>query len=214
MNLFRRLSATVVSRIDEAVRGIENHDAVVGASLEDLRRALAEARVRHQRTRSAIEQQAHDREARRAEAEQWRERAARGDCDEATALECLKRARAADRRVTEIDAALERQRAAAEKLQRAVERLERRHRELEGQRRTLRGREAAARAADIGERMEAAGDDSLQETLDRWEIDVATHELADSCTDGDELAERFEAAETDADLRAELAELRGRGTEG
>lgn len=45
MSLFKRLSATLVSRIDQVVGEIENHDAVIQVALNDMRKKIAEARV-------------------------------------------------------------------------------------------------------------------------------------------------------------------------
>ena len=46
MSIIKRLSATLVSNIDRVVGEIENNDAVIQASLTELRRKVATAKVR------------------------------------------------------------------------------------------------------------------------------------------------------------------------
>ena len=46
MSIFKRLSATLVTSIDRVVGEIENHDAVIQASINDIRKKVAEAKVR------------------------------------------------------------------------------------------------------------------------------------------------------------------------
>ncbi len=211
MNVFRRLSATLISHFDETVRGMQNHDAVVAVSLGDLRRAVAEARVRHQRLRAECDAGAERQRALQAEAGTWRERA-RDAGDEATGLACLRRARSADNQLRALDDILGRQRAAEAKLAQAVERLELRHQQLAAQRHILRGREVAARTPAAAPRND--GDpEGLQETLERWEVDITEAELAGGQLP-DALAEGFEAQAEQAELRAELAALRNHSREG
>jgi phage shock protein A len=46
MGLFKRISATVSATVGDAVSAMENHDAVVEASLHDMRRASEKAKTR------------------------------------------------------------------------------------------------------------------------------------------------------------------------
>ena len=52
MSLFKRFSATVYSQLDQAIGQIENHDAVVDASVREARHASAKAKVRLARVRA------------------------------------------------------------------------------------------------------------------------------------------------------------------
>lgn len=208
MNVLQRLSNTVVARIDVAVRGIENHDAIVGASLAELRRAIAQARVRAQRIEADRNQRHQRRETLRNEVAKWRERAAGSD-DEAMGIACLRRAHVRTAEIAALDRIDAQQRGIEQRMTRKLERLEQRYRELQAQRQTLRGREAIARASATAERTTGDVGDVLEETLERWAITITEDELAaDIRNDGDELAERFDRAEEEAELRAELAALR------
>lgn len=213
MNLLQRISTTVVSRIDGAVRGIENHDAILGASLAELRHAIAQARVRAQRIEAYRDQQHQRRETLHNEAAKWRNRAAQAD-DEATGIACLRRAHAREAEIAEIDRTAEQQRGVEQRMTQALQRLEQRYRKLQAQRQTLRGREAVARAGVTAARTVGDDSDVLDETLERWAIAITEDELvADALDDRDELAERFDSAEQEAELRAELAALKTQSRE-
>ena len=75
MSLFKRLSATLVSRIDQVVGEIENHDAVIQAALHDVRRKVAEARVRLTQVQRESERLQERIDEQQQHAEHWRERA-------------------------------------------------------------------------------------------------------------------------------------------
>lgn len=209
MQMVKRLSATVVARLDRAIRGMENHDAVVGVSLADLQRAIAEARVRLQRVRAECGRQAQRRAELSERAQKWRDRARASAEDEATALECLRRARDCDQQAEDLADSEGCQRQAEQRLATAVERLEERHQALRAQREGLRSRQAAAEAGAVATRSEAGEDEQLAAILEDWEIEVTEAELAASGpATGDDLAERFDVAEERESLRAELASLR------
>ncbi|MDN5871995.1 MAG: PspA/IM30 family protein [Nitrococcus sp.] len=213
MNLLQRISTTVVARIDGAVRGIENHDAIVSASLAELRHAIAQARVRLQRIEAYRDQRRQRCEILRNQATKWRDRATQAD-DEAMGIECLRRAHAREAEIAALDHTDEQQRAVERRMAQALERLEQRYRELQSQRHTLRGREAIARASASADRTAGDAGDVLEETLERWAIAITEDELAADAMGGrDELAERFERAEQEAELRAELAALRAQSKE-
>lgn len=208
MNLFQRISTTVVSRIDGAVRCIENHDAVVGASLAELRHAIAQVRVRAQRIEADRDQRRRRREKLGNEAAKWRQRAAEAD-EEATGIECLRRARAREAEIAVLDDTDEQQRGVGQRMAQALERLEQRYHELQSQRQTLRGREATARASAAAGRTVGGESDALEKTLERWAISITEDEIAADTLGGhDELAERFDNAEQEAELRAELSALK------
>lgn len=208
MNLLQRISTTVVARIDGAVRSIENHDAIVGASLAELRHAIAQARVRVQRVEACQEQRRQRRETLRNETAKWRQRAAEAD-NETTGIECLRRAHARAAEIAALDHTEAQQRDVEQRMAQVLERLEQRYRELQLQRQTLRGREAVARASATAGRMVGGDSDVLAETLERWTIAINEDELAaEVLSDRDALAERFDRAEQEAGLRAELATLR------
>lgn len=209
MKRFRHLTTSVMARVDSVVRGIENHDAVVAASLEDLRRSLAQARVRQARVRAERERQGQRVESLREEAKTWRERARVKADDEATALECLRRSRHCLRRADELATARDNQLQVERRLGGELERLSRRYEDLKAKRHSLRGRQAAAEAARAADAVDAADDTVLEDTLERWDIDITESELSAGEVAGeDSLSQRLDEEETLASLRAELEAIK------
>ena len=91
MSLLKRLSATIVSRVDQMVSQIENHDAVVEAAIRESRQAAAKARVRLSRVRGDGEKLQKRIAELRASQTQWTERARSVAADDRDrALECMR----------------------------------------------------------------------------------------------------------------------------
>lgn len=209
MKRFKRIAASLTARVDEVVRGIENHDAVVAASLQDLRRTLARARVRHNRVRAQREHQGRRVDELHAESDTWRERARASADDEDTALQCLRRDRHCQARAEQLAATHARLLDAERRLEIQLERLGERYESLHARRHSMRGRQAAAEAARASASAEWGDDTDLEEILDRWDIEITETELdAGAQPDEDPLARGFDEAETLSSLRAELEELK------
>jgi len=49
MSMFKRMSATLVTRMERIVDDLEDHDAVVAAALSDLQKQVAKSRARYTR---------------------------------------------------------------------------------------------------------------------------------------------------------------------
>ena len=210
MSIIKRLSATLVSGIDKVVGEIENHEAVVYASLDEMRKKLAEAKVRLGQIHR--EQAGLGRKIAEHQQKQhlWRRRAV--ECatggDEVKALECMRRAGDCQRQVDRLEQARIRYREASEKLQRDIDGGEQRLAELKQKYILMRARQSTAAALD------AAGDSDdditrlLDGTFERWEITLCQAEtvLADH-DDVDEIERVFLDQEQQHALRSELASL-------
>ena len=206
MSLFKRLSATIFSRVDEAVSQIENHDAVIEAAIRDTRKAVARAKVRVGRVRGEGEQIRQRLAGLRQDAENWAARArSMGETDEAGALECLRRRRACLSRAGELESALTRHTDAEQQLVKDVEQLETRLQNISEQRSVMRTRESAAEAMRIINAMGDAAYVDIDDTLERWEVRVTEAEFAAGRFDpGDSFEKAFIDNEQREDLRAEL----------
>lgn len=213
MSVLKRLTTSIYARVDRMVNSIENHDAMVEAAIRETRGRVAGGKARLERVR-------RDGEALRAKIDQlrdaeakWTQRAkAAAPDDEANALECLRRrARAQEQRTqlerevashAEMLSSLESSvRAAEESLQRQINRYH-----------LMRGRESAADAREAVEQLcgVRVGSD-LDGLFERWETRILESELTvgDCPRDGaDSFERRFEQAENDEALRAELRALR------
>ncbi len=209
MSIFKRLSATLVSRIDQVVGEIENHDAVVRVALQDMRKRIAEARVRLgqlQREQARLKQQI---QAQQDDARRWRERAlACAGSDEAKALECVRRSRDCQQRAKKLEQSLVGFEATAEKLAGDIDtseqRLARNKQKLTLMRARQSGSAALNNAAEEGE--DAC--QLLDDTFDRWEINISQAEMVgDDIPDIDPLEREFTTCEQEEELRRELARL-------
>jgi len=209
MSIFKRISATVVSNIDRVVGEIENNDAVIKATLTELRKKVAAAKVRlaHvHRQAASLDAQIQQR---REDEQLWGERAvAVASSDEARALECVRRRQQCRLQAEKLEQTLQHYQMAAEKLGRGVQEGEQRLAEM-GQKHTLmRARQSTAEALSAASQ---AGDDFLQqmdEGFDRWEIKILQEEMAvDSGEVLDPLDREFSSSETEQLLRDELAAL-------
>lgn len=208
MSFFKRFSTTVITRLDGLVGQIENHEAVVDASLQETRQAVARARVRLSRVQRDGDRLRQQLASERENIQRWEERAKRAAADESRALECLRRRRNASRRVAELEAEVARHEDTATRLERDIRAAGERLHTINRQRNRLRSRASAADARRV--LADAELPPCLEDTLERWEESVLERELAvgegDDATD-DTLARDFAAEEDEADLRAELAEL-------
>ena len=209
MSVIKRLSATLVSNIDRVVGEIENNDAVIQATLSEMRRKVATAKVRLA--------QVHRREAnldrqirqRRKDEQLWGARALEvASTDEAKALECVRRRLQCRRQAEKLEQGQQHYQLTAEKLARGVEEGEERLAEM-GQKHTLmRARQSTAEALHAANQ---AGDDSLQQvedSFDRWEVKILQEEMTmDSDDMLDPLDREFTHSENEQLLRDELAAL-------
>lgn len=209
MSLFKRLSATLVSRLDQVVSGIEDHDAVVQAYVKDLARRVTEARLclgRLQRERAQLGRQY---QSRQRDARRWRERAVEvARRDEDKALQCLSRAHHCEEQAARLREALSRYEEAEARLGRDLAGVEARLHEAKQRRSLMRARQSTgeARRAAHGDEVDAVA--VLDRTFERWEVRLGTDErvLGDDPA-RDALEREFLDQEDRNALRSELAQL-------
>ena len=209
MGYFSRITSGVFARIDELVARVENHEALTEAALHELQTATARGQARLARVRRDGDAMRKALADERAAIGQWRERAKR-QAEEARALECLRRSKVAQQKVTELEQRLTRHEQAERTLARDVSALGERLAQLREQRNVMRARQTCAEALAVvqGGANELGGELSM--IFERWETQVAEAELGGAAhpTD-DELSRELQDEETLAELRAELGALRG-----
>lgn len=210
MMLFKRISTTFMSRLDQVVGELENHDAVIQAALGDMRKKVAEARVRLSHVNREAERLDKDAEEHRHNAERWRRRALEtADSDEHKALECLRRARQCDQQAARARNAQVQYEQSAEKLGRDIETSEQRLDAIKQKLALMRARQSAGSALSATSEIQSDAVRSLDDTLERWEIQLGELEMSlEPCQESDSLEREFISREQEADLRGELAQLR------
>ncbi|NVK42421.1 MAG: PspA/IM30 family protein [Oceanospirillaceae bacterium] len=209
MSLLKRLSATLFARIDGVVGEIEDHQAVVETSIDELRRQVARARARLNQMQRE-EQQLDDRvEKQRQEAERWEERAR--SCaaeDEARALACLERRRRAQKEAERLKRNLRSCQEAGERLARDIDDSETRLEDLSQRHLEMRARQCGNAARVAGPEPDGGLLREVETCFERWDARLSEQELRiGSIHAGDTLDDGFAREERDAELRAELDAL-------
>lgn len=212
MNLISRLSATWLSRVDRTVTLIENHDAVVEASLKESQRVAARARVKLMR----VKRDGVLLKARIAELEkkklQWEQRAQEQHAnDRAVALQCISRRNQCIQELTDLDAALKKHNALELDVSNTIESIEKRVMHMTQQRNQMRSRESAAEALRIVNRIDANGNAGLDDAFERWDMSISETEIAAGHSHRaepiDELEQQFVTTESEQELSADLDAL-------
>lgn len=211
MQRIRLWTAGLLSRVDWMVAQVENHEAIAQSAIREVQQSAARAKVQLARVRrdgEALREQLA--EAQEATAT-WRERARRiaGE-DEDSAVECLRRSKAAERRAARLARRAAEHDRVEGQLARDVQAVDQRLGGLKEQRNLLRTRQARAEALSSVARANQPLGAEVGEVFERWETRVTERELEGECAVSDE-ADEFEAGfsgeEERQALRAELSEL-------
>lgn len=207
MNRVKRWTMSVTSWVDGVLAQVENHEANVDAAIVRVRKSVARARVqvrRVDRDHAALK----DALATEEDATVAWSRRARTHEDEDAALECLRRAKFAERRSAQLRHRLAEHERTLKELNDGIGQLGGRLRELIERRNIMRTRQSRAEAMHgMSNATIPIGD--LNDVFDRWETRVAEIEIGGEC---DEYVDVFESelqsAEESAALREELRAIR------
>jgi len=207
MNRVKRWTMSVTSWVDGVLAQVENHEANVDAAIVRVRQSVARARVQVRRVERdhAVLQETLTAEEEASSA--WTRRARTLE-DEDAALQCLRRAKIAARRSTELRDRLGEHRRTLKELNEGIGQLGARLRELIERRNIMRTRQSRAEAMQ-GMAIATIPIGDLNDVFERWETRVAEVEIAGEC---DVYVDTFESelrsAEETAALREELREMR------
>lgn len=209
MSLIRRISTTISSSVDRAVSRVENHDAIINAALRETQSAAARSRVRLNRVRKDGQSLKTRRASLLQAAERWAERAKNVAAeDEAKALECLRRRRDCETQLHHLDDSIARHYELEARIAEQVKKIEERIGEVAQQRNMMRSRQSVADAMRAINNIEGVSCSEIDDTFDRWEINLGETEVLMNVTPtADPLESAFQAEEDTAELRAELEEL-------
>ncbi len=215
MSIFKRISATVASSIDHMVGEIENHEAVVEASLEEMQKKIATAKVRLSalnRDKLALGKKMHDVQAK---AQTWKTRAVQtASEDQDKALQCLSRSKQCEQQVATMQNSLDEYETAALKLSSDIEQSEMKLSEMRQKHTILRARQSTSSALNAANRSSEDNTQKLLDsTFDRWEINIVESELTGETSNSsldnfaDSLEQDFLKQENRAELSMELEAL-------
>lgn len=206
MSIFKRLSATLVSRIDQVVGEIENHDAVIQATLNDMRKKVAEAKVRLSQVHREKEHLQQQGQELLENVRRWQQRAIEcAETDEAKALECVSRSRFCEQKEAKLRQAINQYRLTADKLEQDIESSEQRLAEMKQKLTLMRARQSTSSAVSATSETNHHVENRLDETFDRWEINISQAEMIADLPESTDLLERdFINQEQEENLRQEL----------
>ncbi|MEJ2453582.1 MAG: PspA/IM30 family protein [Candidatus Thiodiazotropha sp.] len=211
MNLFKRLSVSVRSQLDEAVSRLENHDAVIDAALQESREAIARLKLQQSRINRKI--QAIDAELGKAQQDEqdWVRRAkSLARSDEAQALSCLERRDRCRQQIEQLRNQREQSTEMAYRLGQQLSKLEQKLIDDEQRLQEFRGRDLSAKAEHAMQEVMGSESTNLDQAFDRWELDITRNELSQEAvnpmaSDYDSLEQHFQREER---LQARKAELK------
>lgn len=209
MNVFQRVTATVTRSIDKVVDQLENQDAVAEATLRQVRKNAAEAKVRLAALARDRDELAAKLDSLQKVAQRWAERAAKvGHEDEAKALECLRRRRHAQTQMAQTQTVLTEYDARVEQLGASVAQMDERLLLLAQKRNVLRTRDAVSNAQGTLRRLQEQDCDGLDAVYARWEARLVADEyLTPTVGLTDDFERGMHDEEEQLSLQAELAAI-------
>jgi len=170
IGMFKRWTVGVASGVDRMVGRIENQEALVNAAVKDLQRSGARAKVQLARVRQDGINLRHELADAEESEKQWRERARRtADSDEDRAIECLRRAKAENRKVAALRRRLDVHATVEEQLRKDTRKVETHLSELKEKRNLMRTRQSRADALSSVTDFGAPLGMEVEEIFDRWE---------------------------------------------
>lgn len=210
MSILKRLSTTLISRIDRVVTEIENHDAVIQAALNEMNRKMAKAKI-------ALNQACRERDRIKTELEtqqsnvhRWQERAIIcAKTDESKALECLRRSHKSRDRAAVLQKSLDEYTRSIEKMTGNIQSSAQRLNEMKQRLTLMRAKQATSKTDATVHSNCGDAESIVEDTFNRWEMHLNHDDIPLDCTtdDMDELEHEFITQEQQNDLRSELTAL-------
>lgn len=212
MSIIKRLSTTLMSRIDQVVGEIENHDALAEAALGEQKKKIAAAKVQLARVQSQEQRLQSQISQLKEEAHRWEKRAVQAAArDESRALECLQRRKQIESQVERLTAAQDEYAASVARIGADIGRAENDLLTLTQKHTLLRARQTSNEAIHAPFGAGIAKLDELESTFERWETRIAQDEILNEMSEPfDPLEQSYRNDEEAEALRDELQSLLSR----
>lgn len=211
MNSFKRLFVCIKSQIDHVADEFENHEAVAGAAIEDLRALASKTRLHLHRVGKMTEHYQKQLLVQQEQARLWSERAikVRQD-DEQKALQCVKRLRDTQRQIAALEQQYQDSSAQEAKIRDDLNAIQEQLQMLKNKKEILSARQ---NRTSVQETLLNRRGTPLQEArsiFERWEDSVVSAEFdAPDRIETDRFASAFEQEEDELALKMILDELTG-----
>jgi len=213
MNIIKRIATSVHAGVEFTVASIENHGALVQATLKDQQRAVAKATVKLRRLESTEQRQKENIARLNQRIETWTTRAKSiGESDKEKALDCLVQ-RQADQRL--LDIAVKEQLNHSNltaRMQEKVTELQQRVSDMQTQYTDMQMRDTVADATSKLDDLERLSGANINDTFERWEISLEAREMQNNLNTNTShtpltLDEEFTREENQQALKNELETL-------
>lgn len=205
MKLIKRLSTSITATLDSAVGQLENHDAIVEASIRQTRQSVAKTKARINTLRQQHAAYQSQLSEAREQYDTWTERAGKlAATDQAKAVQCVARRNQCEADIGRLSYSEKQQADLIRDVTANLQKLQTKLDEMTQKHNLMRSRQTVA---DVNRAVAyASTDDSLDDTFERWESTVLEHEFAvsDACA-RDFLDVELTREEDQADLLAQLA---------
>jgi len=208
MNLIKRLTTSVTATLEGAVGQLENHDAIVDASIKQTRQAVAKTQARLATLRQ--QQNAYESQLQLSieQIKVWENRAQSLATDnESKALQCLTRRNQNEAESNRLKQSIEQQDGLINSVSANLSTLKTKLDEMTQRHNLMRSRQAVSDVSKVASK--SNNSEQLDETFERWESVVLETELAvsDACC-SDPLEAQFAQQEDKAKLLDQLSALK------
>lgn len=213
MSIIKRIATTLHASVDKTVASIENHDAIIKASVAESRRAVATASVKLQRLKTDGQRQQQHINELKHRIEQWTIRAKSvAETDRDKALACLQQRQADQTQLDHATATLTQHNELIARMQERVTELQNRVSDILRQHTELQTRDTVSRATQQLDNLEHSPRLNIDDTFDRWEVSIQEREMHtqidnDTRPTPDDLNAEFTVAEQQEALNKELEAL-------
>ena len=178
MSIFKRISCSIASQINNVVDEIENHDAVIKASIEDLKQKVAKAKVRKNNMSAQVCKIQKEIKSCESDVKLWQSRAvASASTDEQKALTCVSRAAYCEKEITPLTSSLQEYQNMELKLSQQIGCAEKSMSELIQKHDLMRARQSSSLALKATKALNEDSSSLLNDTFERWEIKLQQSEL-------------------------------------
>ena len=209
MNLLKRITTTINATMNDVVGRVEDHDAIIDASVQQCRQAAARTRARLTKVKRDGAQLQSKRNKLVEDIALWAERAiTNADVDEEMALNCLKRKKWAEIERTRVEGMISEHTEIESSLQTRLEQIETRIQDTNLKRNSMRSRQSLSEAMQIMEKLDGESVNIVDDTFERWETVLLERELfANDACSMDQFEMQFVKQEERESLLQELKSL-------
>jgi phage shock protein A len=206
MSIVKRITTTLLSRIDHVVGELENHDALISAAISEQRKKIASAKVQMARLRSNKQELRSQIAQLTLNEKRWAQRAIQEAInDEGKALACIQRRMTIQTELCKLEQMTQEYQRTSEKMSVDIGRCEEELKTMIQKQDLMRARQTSVDAMNVINQMGNGNIDGLQGSFERWESRIIHGEmLAGVLDDSDPLEQIYLSTENEQNLRLEL----------